>query len=412
MLTVINDDYSFPVQVAITNNSIGAESYQWTFEGADRKGSTEQNPGTLVYKEPGTYIVLLKASNADGSIDNNEMELTLDPTATIVFETHALINSFAPATFAITNNTTGAESYEWTFEGGIPETSNQEQPGNVVFAEPGLHKIKLIVGNGGETQELQKTITVRDTLVADFDYQIASQSNDFPVSIQNSSFDYPTKGDGRKKSKIPKEKQPNDSLTINYKKYLFEGTPKEITKSILQVSENPEFEAIPLKKAKTLGKLETILIETSNENKNSYRKSAIDYLKLLETVSDFNGAYNNWIAAAYGKLVKDIKGSQYRLQRAYNELNGNNNDPDYEKTPEFLEQLKSVNMQQELNGKMLKKLKERVILEDSQSDLLKKFKKKNADSVYGLCITNKEEKEIIGLLEYQLADFYDLLEDK
>jgi PKD repeat protein len=52
-IKVINDDYSVPVKVEITNKSTGAETYQWSFEGATITSSTEKSPQPITYANPG-----------------------------------------------------------------------------------------------------------------------------------------------------------------------------------------------------------------------------------------------------------------------------------------------------------------------------------------------------------------------
>ena len=58
----------------------------------------------------------------------------------------------------------GAESFAWTFEGGFPETSTDENPTDVLFYENGTYKVTLTVQNAGgnETESFQSTINVVD----------------------------------------------------------------------------------------------------------------------------------------------------------------------------------------------------------------------------------------------------------
>lgn len=182
-ISMINGDYSVPVKVAITNQTFGAESYSWSFEGADRTGSTDRNPGTLVYNHPGTYKIRLEATNSDGSKDAKELEFTFDASVAIDFDYHFDTNHFAPATIEIHNTSKGATTFFWSFEGGDPVTSNEQQPGKIIFAEPGDHEIKLTVGNGREIHELVKTITVGPQLLVDFDWQVAFEDDDFQVPV-------------------------------------------------------------------------------------------------------------------------------------------------------------------------------------------------------------------------------------
>lgn len=184
-IEVIDNDYSVPVLVAIKNNTSGAEAYEWKFEGAIPESSTKKNPGTIKYSEKGIYKIVLVASNADGNSDTKELEIQIDEAIEIDFNFEILNNNNPPVEVKLTNNTTGATSYEWTFENGSPATSNAENPDNIVFNTPGDHKILLKVSNSRETHELEKIITVAEDLVVDFDWEVAFEDSDYqvPVSI-------------------------------------------------------------------------------------------------------------------------------------------------------------------------------------------------------------------------------------
>lgn len=62
----------------------------------------------------------------------------------------------APMKISITNNTKGADTYLWTFEGGEPATSMEKSP-EVTYYHSGTYTIKL-EASGHETKELSKTI--------------------------------------------------------------------------------------------------------------------------------------------------------------------------------------------------------------------------------------------------------------
>ena len=181
--SVVDSDFSIPVRVAIANRTVGADAYHWSFEGADRISSTDRNPGTLVYDTAGTYTIRLNASNVDGSQDEKVLEFTLDDAVVVGFETEVQTNNFSPAVFDIENTTEGANSFAWTFEGGDPATSELEQPGSILFTEPGEHRILLKVGNGRETHEFEQTVIVAEALTADFDWEVDFQDDDLQVPV-------------------------------------------------------------------------------------------------------------------------------------------------------------------------------------------------------------------------------------
>ncbi|TPN89243.1 PKD domain-containing protein [Aquimarina algicola] len=181
---VFNEDYSIPVQIVFFNNTEGAEEYEWQFEGGVPSRSLKRNPGLIKYDTAGTYVIKLTASNIDGSIDTKTVEIQIDAPVLIDFDAINQVDNFSPATFKIENNASGANSFLWTFEGGVPETSTEENPGEVVFEAPGDHMITLQISNGRETYDLQKTITVAPFLVADFEYIVAFEDDDFQVPVK------------------------------------------------------------------------------------------------------------------------------------------------------------------------------------------------------------------------------------
>lgn len=190
-IEVFNNDFSIPVSVVIFNNTDGAETYQWTFEGGVPQTSPNRSPGIITYNQKGTFDITLTASNQDGSEDTMTLPIVIDDAIEIDFDLINQVDTFSPAIFQVENNTLGASSFSWVFEGGEPSESNLENPGNVSFTEPGEHLVSLEVGNGRETFNLEKTINVEPFLVADFEYTVEFGDDDLEVpvtiNIQNNS---------------------------------------------------------------------------------------------------------------------------------------------------------------------------------------------------------------------------------
>jgi PKD repeat protein len=89
-----------------------------------------------------------------------------------------------PVIIKINNKITGADTYKWQFEGGIPSESSQSNPGEITYNQPGSYTILLITENqDGEKKEFSKTIEVRDAINITFTNQII-QSNNPPVEVQ------------------------------------------------------------------------------------------------------------------------------------------------------------------------------------------------------------------------------------
>ena len=178
---VFNDDFSIPVQVVLFNRTEGGEDYEWTFEGGVPSRSVNRNPGVIQYTTKGMYTITLSSTNQDGERDSKTIEIQIDDPVILDFEVTNLVDNFSPARYAIQNNSMGADNFSWTFEGGTPATSSDQNPGEIVFDQPGDHLITLQISNGRETYDEQKTITVAPLLVADFDFEVAFDDDDFQV---------------------------------------------------------------------------------------------------------------------------------------------------------------------------------------------------------------------------------------
>ncbi|SHI33736.1 PKD domain-containing protein [Aquimarina spongiae] len=178
---VFNDDFSIPVQIVFFNRTEGAEDYEWRFEGGVPSRSVNRNPGVIQYDSKGNFEIELIATNQDGSRDSKIIEIQIDDPVIIDFEVTNVDDNFSPAAFSIQNNSTGADSFVWTFEGGQPVSSTSENPGNVVFTEPGEHRITLEISNGRETFTQEEVITVEPFLVADFTEEVAFDDDDFQI---------------------------------------------------------------------------------------------------------------------------------------------------------------------------------------------------------------------------------------
>ncbi len=181
---IVDNDYSVPVQVIISNETEGADEYEWTFQGASPASSMQKNPGTLVYDTPGTYTISLYAVNRDGAEGEKSITLDLDAPVIIAFKATIEKDNFSPATVTLENNTTGAQTFNWTFEGGTPASSTDQTPPSVVFTTPGEHTISLQVSNGRETYTKDTIITVAPNLVADFDWEVDFQDKDLEVPVK------------------------------------------------------------------------------------------------------------------------------------------------------------------------------------------------------------------------------------
>lgn len=281
---VVNDDYSAPVRVVIINKTKGADNYEWTFQGGIPASSTNKNPGSILYNEKGEYSVKLIATNRDDSEDEKTITIKIDDPVIIDFEVEILENNFPPVEVKLTNNTTGATSYNWDFNNGIPSFSNLQYPENIVFTEPGEYTITLEVKNDLETHQTQKKIIVNNHILPEFDWLVNFEDDDLQVPVKLS--------------------MQNNSISATSYKWTFEnGTP--------MFSENETPEVV----FNTPGK-HKITLETFNGKES---KSISKYIEVypntnLRTFTDIklgvNSSHNNNVNGSFFSTITRQQYSQ------------------------------------------------------------------------------------------------------
>ena len=158
-------------QVSFTDQSTqNPTSWNWTFTGGSPATSTAQNP-TVTYNEPGTYAVSLNVTNAGGTHEVSRTGyITVVRKAPVAAFTASTNTILAGESVSFGNQSTDAVSFEWTFEGGSPTTSNLENP-EVVYAQAGTYSVQLKVTNesGSDLKVMESAITVKNLPVeADF----------------------------------------------------------------------------------------------------------------------------------------------------------------------------------------------------------------------------------------------------
>ena len=185
-VTFINGDKSVPVKINMSNKTEGADTFEWTFEGAKVTSSTSKNPGTITYDKPGVYNIKLKATNKDGAEDVSEQTIELFEGIDIQFSTKIVESNYPPVEVEIKNETVGDNlTYLWTFKEGIPNTSTDKNPKNIVFEKEGIHTIIVEVSNGFETFTKELEVEVLPAPKTDFDWEVDFFDDDYqaPVTI-------------------------------------------------------------------------------------------------------------------------------------------------------------------------------------------------------------------------------------
>ncbi len=136
--------------VQFTSTSSNATMYAWDF--GDGNTSDEQDP-FHAYLEAGLYVVKLTAINECGSSTKTFIVNTA-PTADFSGSPTTGCASFTVQ--FMNESSVNASTFVWSFPGGIPGQSNQQNP-IVVYQTPGFYNVSLTVSNNSGSSTTVKT---------------------------------------------------------------------------------------------------------------------------------------------------------------------------------------------------------------------------------------------------------------
>ncbi|MBK8554892.1 MAG: PKD domain-containing protein [Lewinellaceae bacterium] len=167
----------------MTNTSSNADTYSWDF--GDGGLSSAQNP-QHTYSAPGSYTVVLIATNACGSTTTTMM-IEIQGTAPIA--SFSVENNMGCAPFMVmfTDQSEGdPTSWKWSFPGGSPALSTDQNP-TVTYSTPGVYEVTLEVTNayGTNAQTIPSLITVETVPVVGFNASVANATASFSNQSQN-----------------------------------------------------------------------------------------------------------------------------------------------------------------------------------------------------------------------------------
>ena len=153
-------------EVFLTNTSIGATSYEWSFPDGTPNSSEEENPAPVIYTQNGIYDITLFVS--DGT-ENDEITKSIfisdidngggTGTLSAAFGINLIVQQ-SEAIVTVNNQSTGATSYEWSFPGGTPESSQEENPSAITYTQNGTYSITLEVSDGTDIETVTNTVII------------------------------------------------------------------------------------------------------------------------------------------------------------------------------------------------------------------------------------------------------------
>ncbi len=180
--------------VEFTDMTTGnALEWEWTFEGGTPASYTGQTPPSVTYNTPGAYDVTLEASNTIGTatLDSTEMIIVGAPTANFSAGETYLVSG---QTTDFTDETSGDPiSWEWTFYGGTPETSTDQNPTGIQYDVQGAYDVELLATNAyGSDAITKEDYVVVDGPFAEFDSDVTNIEVGGSVTFNDMSINNPT----------------------------------------------------------------------------------------------------------------------------------------------------------------------------------------------------------------------------
>lgn len=151
-------------------NNLSEDAIAFFWEFGDGNTSTEENP-FHAYVFDGDYEVKLSAINPCDTVTYQET-INIAPFFPRARFMASATGGCAPSTVSFINESENAENYQWSFPGGIPEISTEENP-VVIYPEPGIYDVELTVFNSSGRSILERTdyIEVIPSPMASFTFE-------------------------------------------------------------------------------------------------------------------------------------------------------------------------------------------------------------------------------------------------
>ncbi len=158
-------DFEADITIVTTGGSVNftdlstgdPDTWIWTFIGGEPGAYVGQTPPPVTYNTPGTYNVALFISNAAGTSTREKTDYIQVGDAPVADFSATPVSLYAGESVDFTDQSANAPtSWAWTFEGGTPSSSTDQNPSDIVYAAAGVYDVTLSVTNAFGTSETTK----------------------------------------------------------------------------------------------------------------------------------------------------------------------------------------------------------------------------------------------------------------
>jgi len=167
--------------------------WEWTFEGGDPSSFSGKTPPSITYNTPGRYDVTLECTNTIGSGTKDSVEMIVVGAPAADFSASSTYISSGDAIDFADESVGDPVSWNWTFEGGTPETSTDQHPTGIGYDAQGAYDVTLEVENEYGTDILLKEgFVIVDGPFADFEGDATYILEGESVTFTDMSINEPT----------------------------------------------------------------------------------------------------------------------------------------------------------------------------------------------------------------------------
>ena len=146
--------------ISFADNSTGNPT-TWAWDFGNSQTSTAQNPTGICYNTNGSYTVSLTVTNSVGS-NTSTQTITVANCSPPIADFSIVSDSICEGDCIIITDLSTNEptTWDWTFGGGTPATSSDQDPGPICFDAAGDYTIDLTVTNAFGTNSISMPIHV------------------------------------------------------------------------------------------------------------------------------------------------------------------------------------------------------------------------------------------------------------
>ncbi|MEX2483404.1 MAG: gliding motility-associated C-terminal domain-containing protein [Brumimicrobium sp.] len=143
-----------------TSSGTNLTNWSWNFEGGTPTTSNAQNPDGISFSSAGSFEVMLIVEGDNGTDTTTQTIDVTECTPVAYFTMDTMVICEGDCITFTDSSLNYPTNWEWTFEGGEPESSFQQNPPEVCFDSTGNYNISLVVGNSAGSDSTSLPISV------------------------------------------------------------------------------------------------------------------------------------------------------------------------------------------------------------------------------------------------------------